>query len=224
MSVSMPTSKELVQIITLGKGGNYYELNSLVSSGNAKLPSTTCTFNMSPAKLCPSLKLGLCKAYNHKGTHICYAKKAETKMTPEVLPYRMKQMKFWKNVTAEEFASQFLAINSLKRIPWTKLRFNESGDFHSQECLDKAEKIATYLNRFGIKTYCYTHRSDLNFKHVKNLIVSSSNFQSKEISNTFVMVKNVKIEKPKGWSVCKGDCTICDMCSIRGNKVVVKMH
>ncbi len=224
MSVAMPTSKELLQILTFGKGKGYYKLNSLVSSGNAKLPSTTCTFNMSPATLCPSLNMGLCKAYNHNGTHICYAKKAETAMTPEVLPYRMKQMDFWKNVTAEEFAGQFLAINSLKKLPWTKLRFNESGDFHSQKCLNKAEKIAMYLNRFGIKTYCYTHRSDLNFSNIRHLIVSGSNFQKDGIPNTFCIVKDVKLEKPKGWSVCKGDCKVCEMCSIRGKKIVVKMH
>ena len=63
----------------------------------------------------------------------------------------------------------------------------------------------------------------INFSKVKHLIVSGSNFQKAGIPNTFKMVEDLK-DKPKGWSVCSGDCRICDKCSKRGNKIVVKRH
>jgi len=223
-TVKVPSAKQLLKIVTFGKGKESYELNSLLSSGNMKLPSTTATFNMTPAKLCPSLALGLCKAYSPKGNHVCYAKKAETSRTAEVYPYRVRQMKYWETVTAEEFVGQFLSINALKEVPWTKLRFNEAGDFRSQECLNKAEKIATYLLRFGVRTYCYTHRSDLDYTKIKSLVVTGSNFKKEGIKSTFVMVEDVKKERPKGWSVCGGNCKVCEKCSINGNNIVIKRH
>ena len=220
--VKMPSAKELLKIA--GKVIHSYELNSLLSSGNRKLPRKTATFNMTPAKLCPSLKLGLCKAYSPNGKHVCYARKAETTRTAEVFPYRVRQMKFWKTVTAEDFVEQFLSVNALKESQWTKLRFNESGDFDTQECVDKAEKIATLLARFGVKTYCYTHRSDLDYSKVKNLVVTGSNFKKYGVTSTFCMVEDIKVDKPKGWSVCGGNCKVCDRCSRKGQNIVVKRH
>lgn len=224
MDCSTIDLKKFASIFTHGKGIEYIELNSLLSSGNLKLPSTTAIFNMTPAKYCPALALGLCKAFNSKGKHICYALKAERGYCPKVLPYRIRQMKFWKKVTAEEFVAQFLLINSLKAVPYTTLRLNEAGDFHSQKCVDKAERIAQLLGRFGIKVYCYTHRSDLDYSGTKNLIVSGSNFMKEGVSNIFRIVENIKRDKPKGWSICPMDCTVCNKCMIRGQKIVVKEH
>lgn len=216
----------VINVLTNNRGCKHFPMSKLITSGNTKVPSTTAIFNMSPASCCPSLKLGLCKAYAPNGKHVCYALKGERSYQPEVLPYRIKQMNFWKNITAEEFFFQFICINDQKAYkgkPWDKLRFNESGDFHSQECVDKADKIASYLSRYGIKTYCYTHRSDLDFSRVRHLIISGSNFEKSGITNTFRMVEDIS-EKPKGWSVCSGDCRICDKCSKRGNKIVIKRH
>jgi hypothetical protein len=222
--MNCPSAKELLKIVTFGKGKRSYKLHSLLSSGNTKLPRTTATFNITPAKLCPSLALGLCKAYSPDGKHVCYAMKSETGRTPEVYPYRLRQMKYWETVTAEDFVGQFLSINVLKEVPWTKLRFNEAGDFRGQACLDKAEKIATYLSRFGIRTYCYTHRSDLNFSNIKNLVVTGSNFKKDGVTSTFVMVEDVVKDRHKGWSVCGGSCKVCDRCSRKGQNIVVKRH
>ncbi len=216
--------KSFAKIVSQNKKGNYCELKKMVSSGNIKLPKQTAIFNMGPATYCPSKAMGLCKAYSKKGKHICYAKKSENASRPNVLKKRLKQMKYWKNVTAEDFAWQFLLVNSLKAVPWKYLRFNESGDFWTQECLEKANTIAMILARYGIKTYCYTHRSDLDYTNIKHLIVSSSNFQDQNIPNAFYIVEDVKKEKPKGWSVCKGDCRICNKCYVRGFKVVIKGH
>ena len=119
-SADMPL-KSFAKLMTFGEGKDFCPLNKLISSGNLKLPRTTAIFNMGPATSCVAKALGLCRAYSPNGTHVCYAKKAETPRTPGVLPYRVEQMKFWKKVTAEEFAWQFLCINSLREKPWTKL-------------------------------------------------------------------------------------------------------
>jgi len=215
--------KSFAKLMTSGVGKDFVPLNSLIRSGNLKIPTTTAIFNMTPATMCPALARGLCTIYNVEGKHRCYAMKAEGPRTPNVLPFRVRQLKFWKKVTAEEFAYQFILINSLKEKAWTKLRFNEAGDFMTQKCVDKADKIAMYLARYGIKTYCYTHRSDLDYSEVKHLIISGSGFKKEGVSNIFKTVLDLK-DKPKGWSVCPMDCRNCDKCSTRGQKIVVKMH
>ena len=221
-TASAVTLVSFAKILTMGKGKGFCPLNSLLSAGNMKVPSTTAIFNMSSATDCPSLKLGLCKAMVD-GKHVCYAKKSEVGSRPTVLPYRRKQEKFWLGVTAEDFVSQFLLINALKVKPFTALRLNEAGDFHSQECVDKAEKIATYLKRFGIKVYGYTSRDDLDFSKTKNLVVSGSGFIKDGIKNEFKIIKT-KNDKPKGYGICAGDCKICNRCQVRGLNTAVILH
>jgi len=57
-TVKVPSAKQLLKIVTFGKGKHLYKLNALLANGNTKLPRTTATFNITPAKLCPSLALG----------------------------------------------------------------------------------------------------------------------------------------------------------------------
>ena len=217
------TLKSFAKLVTAGVGKHHSELASLISTGNRKLPKTTAIFNMGPAHGCPSLKLGLCRAFNEKGKHICYAMKAETAYFSEVEPRRIKQKHFWFKTNAEQFASQFLLINAMKESPWNALRFNESGDFWGPKCVAKAERIATILKPYGIRVYVYTHRADLDYTGVRNLVVNGSGFQKEGVKNVFMMIRDVK-DRPKGYAVCPMDCRICDRCSIRGNKTVVPMH
>jgi hypothetical protein len=210
------------KILTAGKGKSFCKLNGLLAEGNIKIPTTTAIFNMSSARECPSLKLGLCKAYVD-GKHVCYAKKSEVASRPTVLPYRRRQEKYWLSVTADEFIAEFLLINALKVQPFTALRFNEAGDFHSQACVDKAERIATVLKRYGIVCYGYTSRSDLDYSKVKNMVISGSGFMKEGITNEFRIIKS-KDEKPKGYGVCPMSCKKCKKCQKRGSKTVVKLH
>lgn len=195
--------------------------NLIGCEGNLKIPRTIAIFNMGSGTDCPSRKLGLCAA--NKAKVSCYALKTERGYRPLVLPFRRRQEVYWKQITAEYFASQFLLINITKRNPFSAIRINESGDFWSQECVNKLEKIATILRRFGIKVYAYTSRRDLNFSKCHNLILSGSGFRKKGIANEFRIVKDLN-EKPKGWSICKGNCRICNNCLIRGRNTVVKSH
>ena len=92
--------------------------------GNKKIGKDTLIFNMGSATNCPSKKLGLCKHCDK-----CYALKAE-KMYPQVLPFRQKQEKYWLNTSIDLIIDDFvLALTKHKNIKY--VRFNESGDFHS---------------------------------------------------------------------------------------------
>jgi hypothetical protein len=150
-------------------------LRDLIKGGNKKLPKTTAIFNMSSTYECSSLKLGMCQAViKEKGKNklVCYARKAEIQY-PNVKPYRRRQEKFWKNTDATTWATQFLFLNALKRKPFDKVRFNEAGDFHTQECVDKVEEIAKILNKYGVKVYCYTARKDLDYSGVKHYVINA---------------------------------------------------
>ena len=203
------------------------ELKSLISDGNMKIPSTTAIFNMSSATNCPSLALGLCKAQlldkNGKLKSVCYAMKSERDYRPNVFPYRERQKEFWLGVSPEEFVKQFVMINSSKVIKFDKVRLNESGDFHNQGCVKKAERISKLLLDYGIVTYCYTSRSDLDFSRTRRLVINASGFKSKGITNDFLMVPKGK-KPPKGYKPCPMDCNRCDRCSIRGSKTWVPQH
>lgn len=205
-------------ISILHKSSDFPLYHLLGDEGNRKLPATTAIFNMASAKNCPSMKLGLCKATKQGAK--CYACKAED-LYPLVLPYRERQAKLWSGISAEEFASQFLMINAFKVRPFNALRFNESGDFHDQRCVDKAEKIARILKKHGIVTYCYTSRDDLSYAEVRDLVIHGSGFTKKGIKGIFKIIEK-KEDKVKGWGLCRMNCRVCTMCQKFSNVCIVK--
>jgi len=190
----------------------------LGDEGNIKLPATTAIFNMSSAGNCMAKRLGLCKS-EKQGAH-CYARKAEY-LYPLVQPFRERQGKLWSKITAEEFAFQFLMINSMKLNPFSALRISESGDFHSQECVDKCEKIARILKRYGIVTYAYTSRSDLDYSGVRDFVIHGSGFTKPGIKGIFKIIKH-KCDRPPYFSLCKMNCRVCTLCQKYSNVCVVK--
>ena len=195
--------------------------NLLGGDGNSKIPRSTAIYNITSANDCPSMKLGLCAA-KLQGCK-CYALKSEYSYHPDVLPYRRKQAKLWEELTAVEFAKQFLVINFSRGTKFTALRLNVSGDFKNQKDVDKSEEIARILKLNGITVYTYSSRKDLNFSGCKNLILSGSNFTKAGVSNIFKIIEK-KEDKPKGWLLCKGDCNICNRCQIRNQKICVLKH
>ena len=167
---------------TIAKPTN--NLKSIIAFGNKKLPKTTAIFNMGSAMNCPSDKLGLCKLSKE-----CYAKKAEV-MYKAVKPYRDRQASYWLKNTALTFVVDFLQSIEKKRLKPSHLRLNESGDFYSQNCVIKAEKIASELKKYGIKVYCYTARKDLDFSACKSLIINGSGFKKDGIKRAFTAVRS----------------------------------
>ena len=180
-------------------------LKNLISQGNSKIGKDTFIFNMSSAKNCPSEKLGLCAC-----SSICYAKKAE-RLYPQVLPYRNRQNEYWINTDAEKFVSEFIQVIARKKTKIKYLRFSESGDFLSQNCVNKLSKISDLLKGI-VKVYTYTARKDLDFSNISdNLIVNGSGFM---VSNNFTITKDINQK------TCLGDCSKCNLCKVNRNKVI----
>ena len=158
------------------------ELKSLLSYGNKKLGNNIAIFNMQSATNCTSKKLGLCKVCN-----ICYAKKAEY-LYPSVLPYRKRQEIYWKQTNPDNFVCDFLDAIKNKKTKIKYLRFSESGDFETQNDLNKLVYIANKLKNYGIITYVYSARSDLDYSNIGNLKVNGSGFT---VTNNFLAVKDL---------------------------------
>lgn len=222
-SPTSPTSlKAFTNVLSQKEFDKICPLNNLIGHvGNIKVPSSIAIFNLTSAHDCMSAKLGLCAAEKF-GTH-CYAKRAEFSYHKQVLPYRRNQAKLWNKLTAKEFVSQFLMLNSRKKNSFKALRFSESGDFRNQADVDKVEKIATLLKRFGIKCYTYTSRSDLDYSKISSLILSGSGFKKNGINKVFQIIKHKK-DKPRNFSICKGDCKICSRCRTRNLNTAVLAH
>jgi len=181
------------------------------SIGNNKLPTTTMIFNMGSATHCPADTLGLCSMGKCNGNKTCYALKSE-RLYPTVLPYRTRQENMWLNSSADDIVKAVKTI--LKKRPYiTSIRVNESGDFHTIDCVNKLSEIAS---KFQIPVYTYTHRSDLFTKKVtdglsKNLSVNfSCDMEYKHNHNEFRLPEDVP-EGVKTYS-CKGDCRVCSLC------------
>jgi len=200
-------------------------LKNILSFGNTKLPKSTAIFNMSSAMRCPSDKLGLCKL-----SKVCYAKKAEH-LYKQVLPFRDRQNYYFDKCTSDQFISEFNAAIAKKRIKVNLLRVSESGDFKNQNSIDKLNQISKGLN---VKTYVYTARTDLNFKGV-NFAVNFSGLENidklktGEASNLFCGLNKVDYTEAiskkhiDGFKVvkCISDCKKCNICSKKGQKIIV---
>jgi hypothetical protein len=63
----------------------------------------------------------------------------------------------------------------MKGLKINALRFNESSDFHSQDCVNKLDYISCGLLDYDVKTYGYSARLDLDFSNV-SFIVRGSGF------------------------------------------------
>ena len=193
-------------------------LKSLISYGNHKLPKSTAIYNMSPALDCEADRLGLCE-HSEK----CYAKKAE-RFRPKVLPYRRRQKRYWIKATAEDFIEDFRKAIKVKQHKITALRFGEAGDFITQECVDKAETIATALKKDKIVTYCYTARSDLDFSECENLVVNTSSFLKATKYGTTNVYFPIKEFSGKHFK-CPADCRVCNYCTKKHGKIIeAKFH
>ena len=213
------------------------KLRKLHSCGNSKLPKTTFIFNFGDCHNCPSFILGLCNFRNNCNfedveKNTCYGLTPEI-IYPNCLPYRLRQKDYWLNCTAEQFIDDFSEIYKRKKIKPTLLRFNEGCDFHSQNCVDKAEIIAKELfTLFNIKCHTYTHRTDLNFTEVVFLnVLNSTNKLVKGLTSRYIAITpqqmiSVKAdkfsakfgpvkeqEKQRKIFICPGSCKKCTLCA-----------
>jgi hypothetical protein len=169
---------------------------------------------MGPAATCPSARLGFCKIKDK-----CYAKKSEF-MYPSVLPYRIRQHKYWSKTSIENIKNDFEKILKRIKINIKYLRFNEASDFFSQNDVKKLDKVSEFLKEnYQITTYGYTARKDLNFTGL-NFLVKGSSCNVGNNGKTIVLekkkipdfLKTLTKEEIKQWKVCPMSCKSCDLC------------
>ncbi|MDY0197618.1 MAG: hypothetical protein RBR68_07370 [Tenuifilaceae bacterium] len=182
---------------------------NLLTKGNLKISKTVGIFDL-PTSVCRS------------SCEKCYAKKAE-KMYKNVLPKRNRNLEATLRDSFIEEMSNEITISKIKAF-----RLHSSGDFYSQDYIDKWIKI---INKHpDIKFYAYTKAKgykDLSFKKIEklknfNLINSVTplgvNYGSKEYCD--------KLVKEYGYTLCPcapgkhvscGDeCTLC----VEKNKMI----
>lgn len=185
----------------------------LFSFGNTKLPKYTAIFNMGSAFNCPSDTLGLCQLMD---SNKCYAKKAE-RIWNSVRQRRENQFNFWRKCTIKEFINKLKEEQGTKKLKY--LRFNESGDFYTQNDVIKACNISDILYP-NIKSYIYTARSDLYYKFPRTLVINGAGFM---IDNNF-LIEDKASNKSKN-AICIADCRKCSICTKKLNLIIsVKPH
>ena len=184
------------------------------SRGNHKIGKDTVIFSMTSATDCPSKALGLCKVPER-----CYAMKSERRFKAS-LPYKRRQAEYWDTHGPEAIAVSIRQhLYKKYKEPVKYVRFNEAGDFRSQEDVEKLIEVAKLVPELHF--YGFTSRSDLNFTaRPSNLTVNGSSFM---LDNNFMAVPKEDI-KPND-VVCPGDCRTCDMCKTeKGLLIKVKYH
>ena len=190
-------------------------MKELFKYGNMKINTNTGVFCL-PTSVCKQSCTG------------CYAKSSE-KRFPNVLKSR--------NYNLEQTGTSNFVVKATDEIKKKSnkikyLRIHESGDFYSQEYIDKWIEIITH--RSEITFYAYTKRiEDFNFNDLKslsnmNLINSMTpfgvNYGNKEYCDNLVKNHGYK-QCPCAPGVklsCQKDCSHC---STKGNdKIVFLKH
>jgi hypothetical protein len=111
------------------------------------------------------------------------------------------------------------------------VRFNESGEFHTQADVDKMGRVAELLEKRGVKSYTYTARSDLDYRQIpKALSINRSGWRGGKMNplmNEFVAVYEIP---PDAKYVCPGTAskkcgTSCFHCFHGSGKTIyIKLH
>lgn len=169
--------------------------NIYISKGNKKLAPNAkvkyMIFNLPAQKTCP-FATELCKKS-------CYAKKAE-KCYPSVLPCRENNY----NASIEDdFINNMIeAIEKMLKTPsYTKakhviFRIHESGDFYSQEYVNKWKMIIDYFKPVKkLQFVAYTKsieyfRTDNYWKNMENITLIHSIWNDTDINVVHEIIKN----------------------------------
>lgn len=188
-------------------------MNIKVKRGNSKLGKNTLIINITSSTDCYSKRLGLCAIPNR-----CYAMNPEYRF-PQSLPYRRSQEVIWDNTPAEDIAYQLIEMQKHAYHKMQYLRFSESGDFKCQTDIYKMDNIARMIKPYGLITYGYTARCDLDYSNVENMVVNATGFM---VANKIQLVNEYDNSMQLK---CRNNCRICNLCKTAGNKTIYfKIH
>jgi hypothetical protein len=199
--------------------GSAWRQGEHITFGNKKM--TIPIFSIPAVKTCTG-STPLCRKY-------CYAKKAE-ELFPAVLPRRKRNLALSKTPEFVDKISAELATAPL--IPF--VRIHESGDFYSQEYLDKWFEVC---KRFPKRTFlAFTKAFNLDFsKKPKNFKLYYSVFPDTDCAKvpkggrkaiTQITYKSFKGVNPEiGKAVhCGGYCDTCLVCFVAKQNVYFPVH
>jgi len=179
--------------------------------GNTKLPKSTLIVNLTSASNCPAKALGLCDVAN-----VCYAYKCE-KIYKN---YRNKNLAVEEWLACADDVDILSLLNAYiegSTIPITHMRIDEAGDFRDQTQIVQWNEFAKYLFvRWGIVTYTYTHRSDLDFTVATHIMVNGSCPGVAGARRLYLCVSPEvysQIQLQRGEYKCIADCNRCTACS-----------
>lgn len=187
--------------------------------GNAKIPQSTLIVNITSAEHCPSKARGLCQV-----THCCYASKCE-----RIYKYYKAKNLFMENwlfqTPNHKIIELMTAYIRYAPVPITCIRINEAGDFINQNQIVQWNKIAKYFyETFGIITYTYTARTDLDFMAAPFIMVNGSLPNIAGAIRQFYCVPadfyDNCIPGPNEYK-CPADCTRCHVCSTANFRGVI---
>tara|TARA_R110002049_G_scaffold154628_3_gene319255 strand:+ start:1609 stop:2196 length:588 start_codon:yes stop_codon:yes gene_type:complete len=177
----------------------------LCKFGSDKTGDDTLLLNMGSAVRCPSRARCRVLLAGQK----CYPDQVE-RLHPVVKSFRDLQEAYWRDSTAEQIVSDILEKIDGREPPTRYLRFNESGDFWSQACVDKLSQVAEALRvRAGIVTYGFTARDDLDFSQARFLVKGSGHDCG---NNGRSIVVGSAAEVPQAFVLCPEDCRTCNIC------------
>jgi hypothetical protein len=177
----------------------------LCKYGNDKVGEDTLLFNMGSATNCPSRDqcTVLCRG------RTCYPAQVE-RHHPEVKAFRDRQESYWRSTPGEQIATDVLVRIGRRPVPVRYLRFNEAGDFWSQECIDKLSYVARQLrDNIGVTTYGFSARMDLDFS-AADFLVKGSGHDEGNNGNCIVIGPDEPV--PSGYQLCPENCRICSLC------------
>jgi hypothetical protein len=188
-----------------------------ISQGNHKLPQNTLIFNLSSATHCPAHTLGLCRL----GHRDCYAWQIEA-FRPRILSYLNRQKELWLAACATDFVAAVHLKVQISLAPVSYMRFNVSGDFHSNDCIVKMSDIADELfSRYNIITYTYTARPDLDWRKASpRLHINGQFFMPSAPSANCIEICYSRERFNSMQYQCLANCHVCDMCKTGTGRVI----
>ena len=193
-----------------------------ISQGNRRM--SVPTFSLPAEKTCPG-STHLCRKY-------CYSKKAE-KAWKNVLPCRMNNM-------YESNSNKFVdnVVKIIKKRKPKYFRIHESGDFYSQDYLDKWFEIIEKCPE--VTFLAYTQCYNMNFSHKPDNLnlywtvwpdskdVPKEGLYAYVVDNGKGKIPKYKT-KPTGFNCSKGmgskvKCENCKHCLEGKGNVIFKIH
>lgn len=215
------------------KNNAYKTLNGIEwRVGSRSYSTDTAIFNLDSASNCISQRLGLCVVCNSYGKNGCYAIRPELHR-PKVRVYRERQAIQWKNQSIDNFVSGLQYLKEKNDIKY--FRFDESADFTCQADVNKMSEIAKRAKEFGVTTFGYTARKDLDFSNAQftvwysGHIVEKSSFGStfvvKTVDQAHKMARKMGL-KPNQYHICGSNgtdkkCGKCKVCTKAKNRFFV---